>query len=125
MGKVVHFEISADDVTRAQKFYKTVFDWVINPMPDMEYTIVHTGPTNVKDGMAKEIGFINGGMMKKNDLIKSPVITIDVADIDACAKLIVRHGGSMLGDIMVVGDMGWAAYFKDSEGNIMGLWQNK
>jgi predicted enzyme related to lactoylglutathione lyase len=25
---------------------------------------------------------------------------------------------------MPVGDMGFAAYFNDSEGNLMGLWQN-
>ena len=36
-GRVVHFEIPADDVARAQEFYGSVFDWNINSMPGMEY----------------------------------------------------------------------------------------
>ena len=37
---------------------------------------------------------------------------------------IEKHGGSAVGEKMQVGDMGFAAYFNDSEGNLMGLWQN-
>ena len=33
-------------------------------------------------------------------------------------------GGSAAGEKMAVGEMGFAAYFRDSEGNLMGLWQN-
>ena len=38
--------------------------------------------------------------------------------------VIEKHGGSVAGGKMPVGDMGFAAYFQDSEGNVMGLWQN-
>ena len=34
MGKVVHFEIPADDLSRAKKFYSTVFSWKMNDMPE-------------------------------------------------------------------------------------------
>ncbi len=34
-GRVVHFEIPADDVERAQSFYQEAFGWQITPMPDM------------------------------------------------------------------------------------------
>ncbi len=34
-GRVVHFEIPADDPARAQDFYWTAFGWDINAMPDM------------------------------------------------------------------------------------------
>jgi hypothetical protein len=37
---------------------------------------------------------------------------------------IEKHGGSPVGDKLPVGDMGFAAYFTDSEGNLMGLWQS-
>jgi predicted enzyme related to lactoylglutathione lyase len=124
MDKVIHFEIPAGNLKRAQDFYQEVFGWVINPMPEMNYTIVMTGPTG-KDGMAQETGFINGGMMERQADIKSPVITIGVADIDEAAKKITAHGGKMIRPKMDVGDMGWEAYFTDSEGNILGLWQNK
>lgn len=124
MNKVVHFEIPADNIERVRGFYADVFGWKINAMPDMDYTIFHTGPTDEK-GMALEKGFINGGMMKRAGEIKNPVITIDVADIDEYAKKIITAGGRVIRPKMDVGDIGYAAYFRDTEGNIMGLWQNK
>src|SRR4029077_16103518 len=41
----------------------------------------------------------------------------------ALAKL-AENGGAAVGDPQPVGEMGIAAYFKDSEGNLMGLWQS-
>ena len=125
MGKVVHFEIPADDTVRASSFYNKVFGWKVNSMPEMQYTIFHTGPTNEKDGMTLESGFINGGMMKRSEMIKSPVITIDVEDIEASIKEVTANGGSLIQGKMDVGDMGYSAYIKDTEGNVIGLWQNK
>lgn len=90
----------------------------------MDYTIFHTGPTD-KEGMSQEPGFINGGMMKREGELKNPIITIDVPDIEKTFDKIVGQGGKIIRKKMDVGDMGYSAYFKDSEGNIMGLWQNK
>jgi len=56
--------------------------------------------------------------------VTTPVITLQVDDIDAALVAVEKHGGKSLGDKMAVGDMGFAAYFNDSEGNLMGLWQN-
>jgi predicted enzyme related to lactoylglutathione lyase len=123
MGKVVHFEIPADDVARAKKFYSTVFNWSLSEFPEMEYTMARTVESD-QNGMPKEPGAINGGMLKRGDPVKSPVITIDVDDIDQSAKTIEKNGGKMVRQKMPVGDMGFAAYFKDSEGNVVGLWQN-
>ena len=124
MNKVVHFEIPAEDMKRAQDFYHEVFDWEINELPEMKYTIVQTGPLNEKR-MPKESGFINGGLMEKQNEFQYPVVTIDVEDIEEAGKKIADHGGEMIKDKMEVGDMGWAAYFRDSEGNLIGLWQSK
>lgn len=123
MNKVVHFEIPADDLKRAQNFYKEVFDWKINHLQEMNYTILHTGPTD-KENMPEESGFINGGMSERKYL-KNLVITIDVEDIDEAVKKIEEHGGELIQGKMEIPDMGWTAYFKDSEGNLVGLWQNK
>lgn len=124
MNKVIHFEIPADDVSRAEGFYREVFGWKINPVPDMNYTVVHTGPTD-ENRMVKESGFINGGVMKRSGQFKNPVITIAVENIDEALKIIESHGGHMMQEKIAVGDMGFSAYFKDSEGNMIGLWQNK
>jgi uncharacterized protein len=123
MGRVVHFEIPFDDADRARNFYRDVFDWQINPMPEMNYTIVSTGPTT-DEGMPTEPGFIGGGMMQREAPVSTPVLTLGVDDIDAAIVSIEKHGGSAVGEKLPVGEMGFAAYFKDSEGNLMGLWQS-
>jgi uncharacterized protein len=122
-GRVVHFEVPFDDADRARDFYKEVFGWQIQPMPEMNYNMVSTGPTS-DQGMPSEPGFIGGGMMQRQAPINSPVITIEVDDIDACVNAIEKHGGAAVGEKMAVGEMGFAAYFSDSEGNLLGLWQN-
>lgn len=124
MDNVVHFEIPADDVVRAQKFYSTVFGWSMNSIPEMGYTMVSTVGADEK-GMPKELGAINGGMLKRQAPVMSPVITINVVDIDETLKRIGKNGGQLVQGKQEVGDMGYAAYFKDSEGNVLGLWQSK
>ncbi len=62
--------------------------------------------------------------MMKRDKIKNPVITINVANIDKTAKEIEKNKGKIVIQRFQVGNMGYAAYFKDTEGNIFGLWQN-
>lgn len=120
----MHFEIPADDPSRAQTFYEKVFGWHIISIPEMQYAMVHTGPTNDEDGMVKKSGFINGGMLQRQEPIKNPVITINVDSIEESAKKIEGSGGSVIRGRMPVADMGFAAYFKDSEGNVLGLWEN-
>jgi len=123
MDKVVHFEIPADNLARAKKFYNTVFGWKMNEIPEMEYVMVGTVESD-EDGMPKETGAINGGMLERQDPVKSPVITINVKNIDQAAEVIEKNGGKLVRPKMAVGDMGYAAYFKDTEGNVIGLWQN-
>ena len=45
-------------------------------------------------------------------------------DIDATLATVGQKGGSTVLDKMPVGEMGFAAYFRDCEGNLLGLWQN-
>jgi predicted enzyme related to lactoylglutathione lyase len=121
-ARVVHFEVPFDDADRARSFYRDVFDWQIQEMPEMSYNMVSTGPTS-DQGMPSEPGFIGGGMMQRQTPVTSPVLTLQVDDIDAAVVAIEKHGGKSVGDKMAVGDMGFAAYFNDTEGNLMGLWQ--
>jgi predicted enzyme related to lactoylglutathione lyase len=123
MGKVVHFEIPADNLARAKKFYNTVFGWELNEFPEMEYTMVKTVQTD-ENGMPKEAGAINGGMLERQEPVKAPVITISVDNIDQATATIEKNGGKIVRPKMPVGDMGFAAYFRDTEGNVIGLWQN-
>jgi predicted enzyme related to lactoylglutathione lyase len=119
---VVHFEIPADDLARAQAFYHDAFGWTLTTMPELNYTSVGTTPTDDK-GMPTEPGAINGGMFQRQAPLNTPVITVQVDDVDEALARIEKFGGKQRGEKISVGDMGTAAYFTDSEGNLMGLWQ--
>jgi predicted enzyme related to lactoylglutathione lyase len=122
-NSVVHFEIPADDFERAQKFYTDAFGWNLQHMPELEYTMVMTTESD-EQGMPKTPGSINGGMGKRQSpTSEHPTVTIGVEDIAKAFELISAAGGSPLGEKMAVAEMGWAAYFTDSEGNVVGLWQ--
>lgn len=120
-ARVVHFEVPFDDADRARGFYRDVFDWQIQPVPEMGYNMVSTGPMG--DQGPTEPGYIGGGMLPRQAPVTAPVITLHVDDIDATLVAVEKHGGATAGPKMPVGDMGFAAYFNDSEGNLMGLWQ--
>jgi predicted enzyme related to lactoylglutathione lyase len=122
-GEVIHFEIPVDDEERARGFYAQAFGWRMNYMPGMGYTLVGTAPTDAK-GMPTKPGTINGGMLKRQAPVHHPLVTIQVADIDATLKTVEGLGGAVARGKFAVASMGFAAYFKDSEGNIIGLWQN-
>src|SRR5262245_32507527 len=121
-ARVVHFEVPFDDADRARSFYRDVFDWQIQPLPEMQCNMVSTGPIS-DQGMPTESGYIGGGMMQRQAPVTTPVITLQVDDIDSTINAIEKHGGAAVGEKLPVGDMGFAAYFTDSEGNLMGLWQ--
>lgn len=123
-GRVVHFEIPFDDGARARGFYKEAFGWNVQELPEMGYTMVASGPTS-DQGMPNEPGFINGGMLARADGPSSgPVVTVDVDSIDDALRKIEKLGGATVVDKQPVADMGFAAYFKDPEGNLMGLWES-
>jgi predicted enzyme related to lactoylglutathione lyase len=121
-GRVVHFEVPFDDGDRARNFYKEAFGWQTMEMPDMGYTIVTTGPSS--DSGPTEAGFINGGMLARDQgAAAGPVVVVDVDSIDSALERIGGLGGSTLVGKTPVGNMGFAAYAKDSEGNTVGLWE--
>jgi hypothetical protein len=122
-GRVVHFEVPYDDADRARGFYGDVFGWQIQPIPEMQYDMVSTGPVT-DQGMPSEPGYVGGGLTPRVEPVSRPVITIEVDDVDATLQKVSASGGSAVGEKIQVGEMGYAAYFKDSEGNLMGLWQS-
>lgn len=121
-GRVVHFEIPFDDGERARAFYREAFGWQLQEWPDMDYTIVSTGPGG--DEGPTEPGYIGGGMTQRGDPASGPLITIEVDGIDDALATITTLGGSTLVGRTPVGDMGFSAYATDSEGNTIGLWEN-
>ena len=126
MDKVVHFEIPVDDAARAREFYGSAFDWDLNEM-DMGggnmYTTVTTTAIDEATRQPTEPGGINGGLMQRTGDTPAPVITISVTSIDETLKNVESGGGSTVQPRTEIPDMGAFAYFKDSENNVVGLWE--
>ena len=122
MDRVVHFEIPAEDVERAKKFYSENFGWRLNQLgPEMgNYVLVHTGPTDDK-GMPQDRAFINGGLMKRDPSASSPVLVIAVDDADAAVERVKRSGGKLVSEIMDIPNVGRYARVQDTEGNVIGV----
>ncbi len=122
-GEVVHFEIPADDPDRAREFYSSVLGWKMSGVPELAYDMVTTVETD-DTGMPTVPGGINGGMMRREGELRAPIVVAAVEDIDATLEKIGELGGSTVIPKQEVMGMGWNAYFRDPEGNIIGLWQN-
>ncbi len=78
MATVVHFEIPADDVARAKKFYGELFGWRIEQFTGatpMEYWTVNTGRQEGQMG-------VDGGLMKRQDPEQKITVYIDVPSVD-------------------------------------------
>lgn len=134
MNRVVHFEIQADDVDRAQKFYESVFGWTFQKTGDEYggYRVIVTGPgpDEMAKGVAMEDIGINGGLMKRNGAAPAGAPNaftsiIGVKNIDEIMQKIEAAGGVPQTDKMEVPGIGQLRYYRDTEGNIFGIIQPK
>lgn len=115
MGRVVHFEITADDTKRAKEFYK-IFGWEISDagMPDAEYWLAKTG--------AQE-GGIDGAIMPRKYNSQPSIVWIDVDNLDSMIEKVKSSGGKIIGEKQTVPGIGDTIYIADTEGNTVGLIQ--
>jgi len=125
VDRVVHFEVPADDTARARAFYGSVFEWSLQPMQGYDYTLALTTPVDQKTQMPTEPGAINGGIRQRSAETPTPLIVVNVDSIDESLKKIEAEGGKTVIPRTEMGDMGAYAYFKDTEGNVIGLWESK
>jgi len=117
---IVHFEIPADDVARAQTFYQSVFGWKIKQMPMPAGGIEYYGVTTRNEGQPG----INGGLMKRNMPGQPFANYVAVKSIDEFLAKVTASGGSViLPRQEIAPGMGSIAVFKDTEENMMGLYQ--
>lgn len=125
MNSVVHFELPADDMNRAGEFYKKAFGWEVNkvPMEGVEYSILMTTPVDEKR-MPTKAGAINGGMMPRNIPGEGTMIVVDVPSMEEALMRIQELGGRIVLPSSAMGGMGLYARIQDTEGNIIGIWQN-
>jgi predicted enzyme related to lactoylglutathione lyase len=114
MGDIVYFELPADDPARAKKFYKKLFDWKFDKMPKWDYWMITTGG---KDALY-------GGLTKREKTRPAVVNYIDVESVEECGVKIEKAGGKILVPKTPVKGWGYYAIFKDTENNVLGIWED-
>jgi hypothetical protein len=126
MDGIVHFEIPADDISRAEEFYKSVFGWQIQQFPmDAGEPYYMANTTEVGPDMRPvKPGAINGALFPRHMPGETPILVLEVNSIEEYLKKIEAAGGKAQMEILKIADMGFYTRFLDPEGNVMGLWQN-
>ncbi len=123
MNKVSHFHIPVNDMDRAKKFYTSIFGWKVEKS-DRHYQMVTTTPID-KSGRPKEAGGINGALFKRETSEDTVSLVIRVPSIEDYLKRIEEAGGKIITEKTPAEGIGFHAEFCDTEGNVIGLWEEK
>jgi len=124
MANIAYFEIPADNVDRAKKFYHDLLGWKIEPtktmgdpakMKAMQYQDVITGE-------AKE-GTLSMGGMYKRQMSEQIMNYVMVDDLDKVIAKLAKLGGKIVVPKMEIKGVGWTVIIQDTEGNTLGLWK--
>jgi len=107
---VVHFEILGNDQKLLEEFYKSVFNWEIDPVME-GYSLVKTGSG------------IGGGIGAMGAERQHVTFYVEVAEMNAALALIENKGGKKAFGPHTIPDGGVIAGFTDPEGHLIGLVQ--
>jgi uncharacterized protein len=106
-GKIVWFELPAEDTGRAREFYGRLFGWQFQRFEGpVEYHITYEA----------------GGAIMPSQGQKGPVVYFGVADVDAATARVRELGGEAEEGQEIPG-VGLYAHCSDTEGNRFGLFQ--
>jgi predicted enzyme related to lactoylglutathione lyase len=114
MGRVIHFDIAADDIERAKAFYESVFGWRITKAHGpLEYWLISTG--------AQDAPGIDGGIAPRAADWQRITCFIDVVSLAATLAKVQAQGGRVIQPKLVIPGEGYVATCEDTEGNIIGV----
>ena len=122
---VVHFEIYVADMARAKAFYEAVFETRLekmpNPTPGVEMDMWFF-PMDKEAGMSR---YGAGGMLVKTDGFSpgsgGTLVYFGCEDCAVQAARAAEHGGSIAQAKLSIGEHGFCAVVRDTEGNLIGL----
>ena len=119
-GRVVHFEIPFDDGDRARRFYKEAFGWQLQEMPgDGATRWSMSGPERRHRARPSPGSSTAACWRARRAPPPARSSSSTSTSIDDALETIERLGGShRRRPRQPVGDMGFAAYVKDPEGNV-------
>jgi predicted enzyme related to lactoylglutathione lyase len=114
MGRIIHFELVAQDHERAAAFYSKVFGWQITPAPmPAGYLLAETG---AGEG-------IDGAIMSNQYQSQPTIAWIEVDDLNATLDAARAAGGTQVGEVQELPGIGRLCYVRDTEDVLVGLRQ--
>ena len=111
----VHTELNTQDVGKAKAFYSQLFDWKLEDMPGMDYTLIKSGDNSL------------GGIMQ-HPMPGAPSFWLSyvlVDDIHASTAKAKSLGATSIKEAHEVPGVGWFSIFLDPTGACFAIWQAK
>jgi hypothetical protein len=111
----VHCELLSNDPVKAKEFYKKLFDWKLEDVPEMDYTLIHVGEGT-------------GGGIMKNPVPSAPsswLTYVAVEDAASSAKKAKELGATILREVTEIPNVGLFSVIADPTGAVLALWQQK
>ena len=122
MSRVIRFEIHASKPPVLIDFYSAVLGWSFSKIEPMGYWRIETGSPDQPG--------IDGGLVQRpvappddSPSLNAFVCTAEVASLDDVLSKSISLGAVVALPKMGVPGMGWLAYIKDPDGNVLGLLQ--
>lgn len=113
------FDLYVDDLERAAAFYEAVFQQQLTPMGDP------TGETRMRAFPANMQAYGAAGALVHSAHARPGVggtlVYFSVADCAVEAQRAAAAGGAVVRPRFSIGEFGWVAICRDTEGNLFGL----
>jgi uncharacterized protein len=125
---IVHFEIPADDVARARKFYSNLFGWKIEKIEikkdgeTMDYWMISTSSG---ENSNEKSSHLEGGLIKRQHPQQPNLNYISVSSIDEYSNKVEELGGKVVLPKTEIRGYGFFAVCIDTENNAFALWESK
>ena len=114
-ASIVWFEIPADNIERARKFYGELFGWKIEQCPGVpDYWHIDTGGGDDTP---------DGGMLPRKHSTQPITNYVNVESVARAAAKVEKLGGKIMKPKTAVPQMGYFVICRDSEGNEFALWE--
>jgi uncharacterized protein len=111
----VHVELMTSDVNKSKAFYQNLFDWTLEDIPGMDYTLI-------------KVGEGTGGGMMKNPMPNAPsqwLAYVLVDDVAASTKSAESLGATVLKEVTEIPGIGMFSIIIDPTGAALAMWQPK
>ncbi len=131
MPRPVHFEIHASQPEAIQAFYSALFGWTFHQWGEQAYWLLATGDGNPMAGIPSSEPGIDGALVprigpaaEEGQPVNSWVVTVDVDDCRAYLDRAIELGATVALPLAPIPGVGWLAYIKDPDGNLLGMMQS-